>query len=69
MEKRDWNGYTHKTALGAAAAWLVVVDGQETPGLVVFELGDDGWSGVTALPPEHETYVKRVGVRLYRPKE
>ncbi len=44
------------------------VQGQETPGLVVFELGADGWTGVTAFPPESGAYVDdlRVGVRLYR---
>lgn len=44
------------------------VEGQETPGLVVFELGADGWAGVTAFPPAPGSYVDdlRVGVRLYR---
>ena len=44
------------------------VEGQETPGLVVFELGADGWAGVTAFPPAPGAYVEdlRVGVRLYR---
>lgn len=44
------------------------VEGQETPGLVVFELGADGWTGVTAFPPAPGAYVEdlRVGVRLYR---
>lgn len=44
------------------------VEGQETPGLVVFELGADGWAGVTVFPPVPGAYVEdlRVGVRLYR---
>jgi hypothetical protein len=47
------------------------VDGQETPGLVVFELGADGWAGMTAFPPAPGAYVEdlRVGVRLYRREE
>ncbi|MDF1486710.1 PBECR2 nuclease fold domain-containing protein [Ramlibacter sp. H39-3-26] len=47
------------------------VDGQETPGLVVFELGADGWAGITAFPPAPGAYVEdlRVGVRLYRREE
>jgi hypothetical protein len=47
------------------------VEGQETPGLVVFELGADGWAGVTAFPPAAGAYVEelRVGVRLYRREE
>lgn len=43
------------------------VDGQEAPALAVFELGQDGWSGVTAfhgLTQDDEAW--RIGVRLYR---
>lgn len=65
----EWLHAQNRAVVRRRCVARFVVDGQETPGLVVFELGDDGWSGVTALPPEHETYVKRVGVRLYRPKE
>ncbi len=50
-----------------------VIEGQEggTPGLAVFELGADGWSGVTAFPPASTDYLEhaRVGVRLYRREE
>ena len=50
-----------------------MVEGQEgdTPGLAVFELGADGWSGVTAFPPASADYLEnaRVGVRLYRREE
>lgn len=50
-----------------------VVEGQEgsTPGLAVFELGADGWNGVTAFPPASADYLEhaRVGVRLYRREE
>lgn len=43
------------------------VEGQEAPALAVFELGQDGWSGVTAfhgLTQDDEAW--RIGVRLYR---
>ncbi|SDM57116.1 Phage Mu protein F like protein [Oryzisolibacter propanilivorax] len=47
-----------------------VIEGQEgnTPGLAVFELGADGWSGVTAFPAASDDYLEhaRIGVRLYR---
>ena len=50
-----------------------VIEGQEgnTPGLAVFELGADGWSGVTAFPPASSDYLEhaRIGVRLYRREE
>lgn len=50
-----------------------MIEGQEdgTPGLAVFELGADGWSGVTAFPPASSDYLEhaRVGVRLYRREE
>ncbi|KEH09148.1 hypothetical protein GY14_14605 [Delftia tsuruhatensis] len=47
------------------------IDGESVPGLVVFEYGADGWSGVTAFPPASPSYVEqaRVGVRLYRRPE
>ncbi len=44
------------------------IEGEPVPALAVFELGADGWAGVTSFPPESEDYVDhlRVGVRLYR---
>lgn len=43
------------------------VEGQDTPALAVFELGADGWAGVTAFPGHaQEAEAWRVGVRLYR---
>lgn len=47
-----------------------MVDGQETPGLAVFEIGRDGWTGVTTFPgvtQSHDDW--RVGVRLFRRPE
>lgn len=47
------------------------VAGQEVPALVVFEVGADGWSGVTAFQASSEEYLDslRLGVRLYQRKE
>jgi len=43
------------------------VEGQEAPALVIFEMGDDGWSGTTTfLGVTQSAEDWRVGVRLYR---
>jgi len=46
------------------------VDGEPVPALSVFEVGDDGWDGVTTFSPEANDpdYLEqlRIGVRLYR---
>ena len=43
------------------------VEGQETPALLVFERGEDGWSGVTAFTGTSQKADDwRVGVRLYQ---
>lgn len=40
--------------------------GEQLPALAVFELGTDGWSGVTVFPPDTQNMDDlRVGVRLY----
>ncbi|WP_218241526.1 PBECR2 nuclease fold domain-containing protein [Comamonas fluminis] len=47
------------------------VEGQEVPALAVFELGVDGWAGVTAFQAGSPEYLDslRVGVRLYQREE
>jgi len=41
--------------------------GQALPALAVFELGTDGWSGITVFQPDaHDIEDMRVGVRLYK---
>lgn len=44
------------------------VEGQDVPALVVFEVGADGWAGVTAFQPATPDYLEslRLGVRLYQ---
>lgn len=43
------------------------VEGQEVPALAVFELGSDGWGGVTVFPGATQSHDEwRVGVLLYR---
>jgi hypothetical protein len=42
------------------------VEGQEVPALVVFELGGDGWAGITAFQGAAQSADDwRVGVRLF----
>ena len=46
------------------------IDGEPVPALSVFEVGDDGWDGVTTFSPDADSpdYLEqlRIGVRLYR---
>lgn len=48
------------------ARWMV--EGQDVPALAVFELGADGWSGVTTFQASADAYLEnlRVGVRLFQ---
>ena len=46
------------------------VEGQEVPTLAVFELGSDGWAGVTTFQGAAQTSQDwRVGIRLYAREE
>lgn len=44
------------------------VEGKAAPALAVFDVGDDGWDGVTGFVADGEDYLDdlRLGVRLYR---
>ncbi len=46
------------------------IEGQPVPALAVFEVGDDGWAGITTFSPDahNPDYLEqlRLGVRLYR---
>jgi hypothetical protein len=44
------------------------IEGKAAPALAVFEVGDDGWDGVTGFVADSEEYLDdlRLGVRLYR---
>lgn len=48
------------------ARWLA--EGEDVPGLAVFELGADGWSGITSFAPDDMEYLERMreGFRIYR---
>ena len=49
------------------------VEGEPVPALAVFEVGDDGWAGITTFAPDANdpAYLEqlRLGVRLYRRDE
>ncbi|XKM14245.1 PBECR2 nuclease fold domain-containing protein [Orbaceae bacterium ac157xtp] len=44
------------------------IDGEVKPMLAVFEVGDDGWLGVTTFAPDNPDYLEqlRVGVRVFK---
>ncbi|OCG16925.1 PBECR2 nuclease fold domain-containing protein [Gilliamella sp. WF3-4] len=45
-----------------------MIDGEVKPMLAVFEVGDDGWLGVTTFAPDNPEYLEqlRVGVRVFK---
>ena len=45
-----------------------MIDGEVKPMLAVFEVGDDGWLGVTTFSPDNPEYLEqlRVGVRVFK---
>lgn len=47
-----------------------MIDGEVKPMLAVFEVGDDGWLGVTTFAPDTPEYLEqlRVGVRVFKRK-
>lgn len=46
----------------------VPVEGQDTPGFVLFDTGKNGWTGVTAMKPDEVEYItkQRRGTLVYR---
>lgn len=47
------------------ARWSI--DGEVTPGLAVFEIGADGWAGITTFAPDELAYLDKMreGFRIY----
>ncbi len=63
----EWNYTQRKAVVRRRYVARFLVEGQSTPALAVFELGADGWSGVTTFPGVTQTEDEwRVGARLYR---
>ncbi|MBI0095500.1 MULTISPECIES: PBECR2 nuclease fold domain-containing protein [Gilliamella] len=46
----------------------VRIDGEDKPMLAIFEVGDDGWLGVTTFAPDNPDYLEqlRVGIRVFK---
>lgn len=46
----------------------VRIDGEDKPMLAIFEVGDDGWLGVTTFAPDNPNYLEqlRVGIRVFK---
>ena len=63
----EWHYASGKAAVRRRYVARFAVEGQETPALLVFELGADGWAGVTTFQGTTQSADDwRVGVRLYR---
>lgn len=64
----EWLHALQKAVVRRRYVARFAVAGQDVPALVVFEVGADGWVGVTAFAPDAPAYVDnlRVGVRLYQ---
>lgn len=67
----EWLGALGKAVVRRRYLARFQVAGELQPALAVFEVGDDGWVGVTTFPPEDGAYVEglRQGVRLYSREE
>lgn len=46
----------------------VRIDGEDKPMLAIFEVGDDGWLGVTTFAPDNPNYLEqlRAGIRVFK---
>ena len=46
----------------------VRIDGEDKPMLAIFEVGNDGWLGVTTFAPDNPNYLEqlRVGIRVFK---
>ncbi len=69
--RMEWLGALKKAVVRRRYVAQFQVEGETQPALAVFELGDDGWLGVTTFPAEQEGYIDAVrqGIRLYKRTE
>ena len=66
----EWHFAQKKTVVRRRYVTRLQLPGSDVPTLAVFEMGDDGWSGVTAFVNEFgDLDDLRIGVRLYRREE
>ncbi|WP_312679862.1 PBECR2 nuclease fold domain-containing protein [Stutzerimonas nitrititolerans] len=64
----EWLGALGKAVVRRRYLARFEVSGQAAPAVAVFEVGADGWIGVTTFPPADDGYVDglRQGVRLFQ---
>lgn len=64
----EWLGALQKAVVRRRYLAQFQVESEQAPALAVFEVGSDGWLGVTTFPPEDGEYVEglRQGIRLYQ---
>lgn len=67
----EWQPDLGKAVLRRRYLSHVQVKGKAQPSIAVFDLGTDGWTGVTGFVDDSEQYLEalRLGVRLYRRAE
>lgn len=66
----EWIAALQKSVVRRRYIARYLIDGELKPMLSVFEVGDDGWIGVTAFAAERENYLEslRIGVNVYQRK-
>lgn len=63
----EWHEASQKAVVRRRYIARFLIDGQELPALLVFEIGADGWAGTTTFQGQTQTADNwRSGVRLYR---
>lgn len=64
----EWLGALQKAVVRRRYLARFQVEGEPVPALAVFEVGSDGWVGVTTFPPHKDDYLESVrqGIRLYQ---
>ncbi|MNF78412.1 Phage Mu protein F like protein [compost metagenome] len=69
--RMEWLGALQKAVVRRRYLARFLVEGEQAPALAVFEIGADGWVGVTTFPPADGAYVDglRQGIRLYQREE
>lgn len=69
----EWQYAQNKAVVRRRYISRFQVDGESVPALAVFEVGSDGWDGITTFAPDADNpeYLEqlRLGVRLYRRTE
>lgn len=67
----EWMYALQKAVVRRRYVAQFAVEGQDVPALAVFEIGQDGWAGVTTFQAGSQEYLDslRVGVRLYQREE